>query len=226
MSRREQTGVVKRVFAERGFGFIRPDDGGDDIWFHLHGNGNARAAELAEGDAVVYQIAPGRDGRPQAERVHAAAGASGGAAGPASSTRDGPERGGGGLGGGWTAVGGRGGGREAGASGGRVAGGGEGGAGLAAAIALNEQIRDCTSAMELQEIVRERVSDFNNVNVATALYTLARLAKGEPRGARGQEQTIHALARKARQTAGAFNPQAVANTLWAYAKMGGSRARG
>ena len=78
----EQTGVVKVVFADKGFGFIRPDAGGDDVWFHVQGHGNAEAAGLSAGDAVTYELAPGRNGRPQGVRMRAVAGgAARGAAG-------------------------------------------------------------------------------------------------------------------------------------------------
>ena len=146
---REQTGVVKVVFADKGFGFIRPDAGGDDVWFHVQGHGNAEAAGLSAGDVVTYELAPGRNGRPQGVRMRAVAGgAARGAAGA------GPERGeaarggrggydGRGGGGGWSDR------RE-----GAARGGGGGGAGFAAAVALNGEIKDCASAEELQEIVR------------------------------------------------------------------------
>ena len=220
MSRREQTGVVKRVLADRGFGFIRPDDGGEDVWFHLQGAGNARAAELYAGDAVVYELAPGRDSRPQGERVRGAAGAAEGSAELSSPPRGHPERSGGDAGGGWTAVGSRGGHREHGARGGRVGGGGNAGSSFAAAVALNGHIIDCTNAEELQVIVQEQVGDFNHVNVATALHRLARLTKGKPPPATDLRETIQALSRQARNRMPAFNSQAVANTLWAFAKMG------
>lgn len=43
------TGKVKMFNAERGFGFIRPDDGGDDIFFHV--------TALREGDEITKDAA-------------------------------------------------------------------------------------------------------------------------------------------------------------------------
>ena len=208
MSRREQTGVVKRVLADRGFGFIRPDDGGEDVWFHLQGTGNASAAGLCGGDAVVYELAPGRDGRLQGQRVRAAVGAAAGTAGHSSSLLGRQER-----------AGGEAGQTGHGARGGRVRGGSSAGSSFAAAVALNGEIKNCSSAEELHEIVKDQVDDFNHVNVATALHTMARLTKGTRRTAKPSAHrfTIQALSRRARDTAEAFNPQEVANTLWAFA---------
>ena len=206
MSRREQTGVVKRVLADRGFGFIRPDDWGEDVWFHLQGIGNASAAGLCGGDAVVYELAQGRDGRPQGQRVRAAVGAAAGTDGHSSSLLGRRKRAGG----------------EAGQTGhgGRVRGGSS--AGLSFAAVLNGEIKNCSSTEELHEIVKGKVDDFNHVNVATALHTMARLTKGTRRTAKPSAHrfTIQALSRRARDTAEAFNPQNVANTLWALATMG------
>jgi CspA family cold shock protein len=42
------TGKVKMFNAERGFGFIRPDDGGDDIFFHV--------TALREGDEITKDV--------------------------------------------------------------------------------------------------------------------------------------------------------------------------
>ncbi|ASR55777.1 cold-shock protein [Cellulomonas sp. PSBB021] len=59
-------GVVARYDADRGFGFIRPDSGGDDLFVHVS---VVRGGEvLAEGDRVRYQVRQSDRG-PQADRV-------------------------------------------------------------------------------------------------------------------------------------------------------------
>ncbi|TMB20839.1 MAG: cold shock domain-containing protein [Deltaproteobacteria bacterium] len=60
------TGTIKRIVRDKGFGFITPDDGSDDVFFH-----RSRLAprvpfeDLREGDQVVFQTRPGEKG-PQA----------------------------------------------------------------------------------------------------------------------------------------------------------------
>jgi cold shock protein len=54
------TGRVKTYKEERGFGFIKPDDGTSDIFFHIS---NVQDIELpVEGMAVQYQIAESQKG--------------------------------------------------------------------------------------------------------------------------------------------------------------------
>merc|ERR1719162_1953797 len=48
----KRQGVVKKWFGEKGFGFVVPDGGGEDVFVHrrsLHG-----VYELAEGDTVIF----------------------------------------------------------------------------------------------------------------------------------------------------------------------------
>jgi CspA family cold shock protein len=65
-------GRIKKMVRDRGFGFIRGDDG-KEVFFHRSGLGGADYDALAEGDVVEYQISESPRG-PRAENVrHAAA---------------------------------------------------------------------------------------------------------------------------------------------------------
>jgi cold shock protein len=49
------TGTIKRVFKDRGFGFIRTPDG-QEIFFHRSGLRSTRFESVAEGDAVEFEV--------------------------------------------------------------------------------------------------------------------------------------------------------------------------
>lgn len=60
------TGKIKKILRDKGFGFIEPDDGSDDVFFHrsrLHPK--VQFEDLREGDEVQFQVRPGEKG-PQA----------------------------------------------------------------------------------------------------------------------------------------------------------------
>lgn len=67
-SRDGMTGTIKRIVGEKGFGFISPDDGSEDIFFHFHRSRLAPRIEfdeLREGEEVEFETRPGDKG-PQA----------------------------------------------------------------------------------------------------------------------------------------------------------------
>src|SRR4051794_41909929 len=69
-------GTVRWFNPEKGFGFIEPQDGGDDVFVHfsaIEDTGGFRTLE--EGQPVEYTAAPGPRG-PQAETVRATGGGS------------------------------------------------------------------------------------------------------------------------------------------------------
>jgi len=59
-------GTIKKIVRDKGFGFVVPDDGSDDVFFH-----RSRLApkvifeDLREGDEVEFQVTKGEKG-PQA----------------------------------------------------------------------------------------------------------------------------------------------------------------
>ena len=60
------TGTVKHFDGDKGFGFIVPDDGSEDVFFHRSRLGaKTQFEDLREGDEVQFQVRPGEKG-PQA----------------------------------------------------------------------------------------------------------------------------------------------------------------
>ena len=52
------TGRVKFFNTDRGFGFILPDDGGPDVFVHVHEVEAAGMKMLVADQLVVYELAP------------------------------------------------------------------------------------------------------------------------------------------------------------------------
>jgi CspA family cold shock protein len=50
------TGTVKWFNATKGFGFIQPDDGGQDVFVHISAVERAGLSGLNEGQKVSYEV--------------------------------------------------------------------------------------------------------------------------------------------------------------------------
>ncbi|TCK26736.1 cold-shock protein [Pseudonocardia endophytica] len=61
-------GTVKWFNAEKGFGFIAPDEGGPDVFVHYSAIEADGFRELAENQSVSYEVTQGAKG-PQASTV-------------------------------------------------------------------------------------------------------------------------------------------------------------
>jgi len=64
------TGTVKWFDAKKGYGFISPDGGGDDLFVHYSNITTEGYRSLQEGQKVEYEAATGRKG-PEATNVKA-----------------------------------------------------------------------------------------------------------------------------------------------------------
>jgi CspA family cold shock protein len=57
------TGTIKKIIRQKGFGFITPDDGGEDVFFHRGSLAPRNQIEdLNEGDSVQFQVRKGEKG--------------------------------------------------------------------------------------------------------------------------------------------------------------------
>ncbi|MDP3967016.1 MAG: cold-shock protein [Nocardioides sp.] len=63
-------GTVKWFNAEKGFGFIAQEDGGDDVFLHYSAIQSQGYKSLDENQKVEFDVTQGPKG-PQAENVHA-----------------------------------------------------------------------------------------------------------------------------------------------------------
>ena len=61
-------GTIRRLIADRGFGFIQTAEG-TDLFFHRNDLQGVEFEALREGQEVEFDTGKGRDGRPQAVSV-------------------------------------------------------------------------------------------------------------------------------------------------------------
>lgn len=58
-----QLGTIKFFNADKGYGFIKPDDGGRDIFVHITALEQAGLPGLTEGQRLSYEIEPDKKGK-------------------------------------------------------------------------------------------------------------------------------------------------------------------
>jgi cold shock protein len=57
------SGTVKFFNGERGYGFIKPDDGGRDVFVHITAVERAGLKSLAEGQRISFDVEPDKKGK-------------------------------------------------------------------------------------------------------------------------------------------------------------------
>ncbi len=63
------TGTVKWFNANKGFGFIQPDDGSKDVFLHISAVESAGLQSPADGQKIQYELESGRDGKTSAGSI-------------------------------------------------------------------------------------------------------------------------------------------------------------
>ncbi|KJZ24071.1 cold-shock protein [Tritonibacter mobilis] len=62
-------GTVKWFNSTKGFGFIQPEDGTQDVFLHVSAIERAGINRIDDGQKVTYDIESGRDGRTSANNL-------------------------------------------------------------------------------------------------------------------------------------------------------------
>lgn len=58
-----QTGTVKFYNSQKGYGFIKPDSGGNDIFVHVTAVERSGIGELVEGMRISFETEPDKRGK-------------------------------------------------------------------------------------------------------------------------------------------------------------------
>lgn len=62
-------GTVKWFNPTKGYGFIEPEDGGNDAFVHISAVERAGLGTLNEGQKVSFELQPGKNGKSSAENL-------------------------------------------------------------------------------------------------------------------------------------------------------------
>jgi len=65
------TGTVKWFNDSKGYGFITPDDGGEDLFAHFSAIAMSGFKSLKEGQKVSFEVTNGNKGKKQASNIQA-----------------------------------------------------------------------------------------------------------------------------------------------------------
>jgi cold shock protein len=66
------TGTVKWFNAQKGYGFIQPDDGSKDVFVHISAVERSGIGSLTEGQKLSYEVQRGQQGKSSAENLKSA----------------------------------------------------------------------------------------------------------------------------------------------------------
>jgi len=65
------SGTVKWFNAQKGYGFIQPDDGSKDVFVHISAVEQAGMCNLQEGQQLSYELERGQQGKTSAVALRA-----------------------------------------------------------------------------------------------------------------------------------------------------------